>query len=356
MRVVLTGPSQSGKSTLFAAVAEAGGSHVDLSRLDQPHLAVVKVPDERLATLARIYECEKVTPAEVEFLDLPGFDLSDQAGRNRASVHFSAMRQSDALVFVVRAFANEAVGAYRGRIDPAGDVEEMLSEMLFADLDQVTSRIGKLETSLKRPTSEREEQTRELDLMKRLSAVLEGEGAIADAIVSEAEARLIRGFAFLSEKPALVAVNCSEDALEQVEPSRIAGLSCIRLSAKIEEEIACLPPSERGEFLADLGLTDSARDRLIRACYERMNLVTFLTVGKNQCRAWAIPAGADAVTAAGEVHSDMARGFIRAETVAYDDFREAGSIKGAKAAGKVRLEGKHYIVQDGDIINFRFNV
>lgn len=356
MRVALIGPPSSGKSVLFAAVAEAGGSNVDISRPDQPHLAVVKVPDERLHWLAELESSKKITRAELEFLDLPGFDLSDQAGRSRASTYWSAMRQSDMLVFVVSAFDDPTVPAYRNRVDPTADVEELLAEMLFADLDQVTNRIEKLEVALRKPTAQRDENQRELALMQRLNETLEAEKPIADAITSEAEAKLIRSFAFLSQKPVLVVLNCSENALGEAAPSEVASLPCIRLSAKIEEEIAELPDEERGEFLADLGVEASARDVLIRACYERLNLVSFLTVGPMESRAWTIPAGMDAVNAAGTIHSDIQRGFIRAETVAYADLLAAGDMKGAKATGKVRLEGKTYVVQDGDVIYFRFNV
>ncbi|HOD83387.1 MAG: Ribosome-binding ATPase YchF [Planctomycetes bacterium ADurb.Bin126] len=358
MKVALIGPPQSGKSTLFAAVAEAGGSHVDLSRGDQPHLAVVKVPDERLVWLSEQFKPKKTTFAELQFLDLPGFDLSSEAGRNHAKTHWAAMRQSDMLVFVVRSFASDQVAAYRDRVEPRSDVDELRAEMLFADLDQVTNRIEKLEASLKKPAppAKRDESLREMELMKRLQTALEQEQPLSQAVTSEAEAKLLRSFAFLSLKPALVVLNCGEEELGQAGPDELQHLPCIRLSARIEEEIAQLPPAERPEFMADLGIADSARDRLIRACYEHLKLVSFLTVGEDECRAWTIPAGTDAVTAAHEIHSDIARGFIRAETVAYDDYRAAGDMKGAKAAGKVRLEGKTYLVQDGDIINFRFAI
>jgi hypothetical protein len=355
MRVVLIGPPLSGKSTLFAAVAEAGGSNVDLSRPDQPHLAVVKVPDERLDWLTEQYKPKKHTPAELEFLDLPGFDQSDEAGRQRARTHWPAMRQSDMLVLVVRAFEEASVPAYRDRIDPTADVEEFLAELLFADLDQVSSRVEKLEVQVKKPTKDRDAHQRELELMRRLREALENERPISSVVQGEAEDKLIRSFAFLSQKPVLVAVNCGEDDLSK-PAAPVAGLDAIRLSAQIEEEIAQLPPEQREEFLGDLGLAESARDRLVKACYEKLELVSFLTTGEDECRAWTIRRGTSAVEAAGEIHSDIQRGFIRAETVSYDDYRAAGDMKSAKSVGKVRLEGKTYVVRDGDIINFRFNV
>lgn len=341
---------------MFAAVVATGGSSVDLSRPDQPHLAVVKVPDERLMWLSEQYHPKKTTPAELELLDLPGFDLSDDAGRSRAKAHWPAMRQSDGLALVVRLFEDPAAPAYRGRIDPAADVEELLAELLFADLEQVTTRVKKLEVSVKKPTPKRDEQLRELELMRRLQDALENEKPISDAVANDAEAKLIRSFGFLSQKPTLVVVNCGENDVSDADAEPIAGQPTLKLSAQIEEEIAELPAGDRGEFLADLGLSVSAGDRLIRACYARMNLISFLTVGEDECRAWTIPAGTEAVEAAGKIHSDIARGFIRAETVAYDHFHSAGDMKAAKAAGHVRLEGKTYLVQDGDIINFRFNV
>ena len=356
MRVALVGPPQSGKSTLFLAVAEAGGSRVDVHRPDQPHLAVIKVPDERLKWLAELYKPKKVVEAELEFLDLPGLDLQDEAGRHHARTHWAAMRQCDMLAFVVRDFEAADVPAYRGRVDSVADVRELLEEMLFADLEQVTNRGEKLEAAIRKPTQNRDEQMRELELMKRLRETLEAEKPLSEAIRSEAEEKLLRSFAFLSQKPALVVLNCSEAALSDPPPEMPEGLPCLRLSAKIEEEIAELEPQDRAAFLSDLGVKAPAHDVLGRACCERMKLVTFLTYASDECRAWVVPAGTDAVTAAGTIHTDMARGFIRAETVAFEDLRAAGEMKSAKAAGKVRLEGKSYVVQDGDVITFRFSV
>jgi GTP-binding protein YchF len=354
MRVAFVGPAQSGKSSLFSAVA-GPQSGADAMRPDQAHVAVVKVPDERLDWLAELYNPKKFTPAELEFVDLPGLDLSDEAGRARAKTHWSTIRQSDMLLYVVRAFEDASVAPYRDRVDPVGDVGELRGEMLFADLEQVANRIEKLEGAIKKPTPKRDEQVKELALMQRIHEALENEESVASQITNETEAKLVRSFAFLSALPAMVAVNCGEDQLSGGAET-VDSLPAMYLSAKIEQEMAELDPEEREMFLTDLGLTEAARDRLVRACYARMDLISFLTVGEDECRAWTIPAGTDAVTAAEEIHSDIARGFIRAETVAYDDLREAGDMKAVKAAGKMRLEGKHYVVQDGDVINFRFNV
>ncbi len=356
MRVALVGPRQSGKSSLLAAVAQAGGSHLDLHRPDQPHLAVVKVPDERLSWLTEHYKPRKSTPAEMELLDVPGLDLTDEAGRTHAKTHWPALRSSDLLVFVVRSFTAESVGPYRGRIDPQADLRELLAEMNFADLEQATARVERLQAALHKGRGHEKDQAKELELMEHVRQALEQERPIAEVVTSPEEAKYLRSFAFLSHKPALVVLNCSEEDAAAEGPGEMCGLACLQLSAKIEAELSRLPPQEREEFMADLGLKALAHDRLIPACLRRMDRVTFLTVVGDECRAWTVPAGTDAVTAAGVIHSDMARGFIRAETVAFEDLRAAGDMKAARAAGKVRLEGKSYLVQDGDVIHFRFNV
>jgi hypothetical protein len=266
------------------------------------------------------------------------------------------MRQSDMMVLVVRGFDDPVAPAYRNRVNPLADVQELHEEMLFADLDQAANRAGKLEAAIRKPTPRRDEQARELELMKRLHAALEQGRPVAQAVQNPAEDKLLRSFAFLSHKPAMAVLNVDESSAAQAGPGTLGDMPCIQLSAKIEQELSQLPVEERREFLADLRLEASARDRLIRACYGQLNLVSFLTVGPDECRAWTIRSGTPAVEAAGEVHSDIARGFIRAETVAYDDLRACGDMKAAKAAGKVRLEGKAYVVRDGDVINFRFNV
>ena len=356
MRVGLIGPPQSGKSTLFSAIVQASGSAVNVDRPDQPHLAVVKVPDERLGWLAELESSKKITPAELEFLDIPGMDLSDESGRNHARTFWPAMRQCDMLVHVVRGFESQVVPTYRSRVDPDSDVGELLAEMLFADLNQVTARVAKLEHAIRKPTAQRDEQKRELELMKLLAQGLEADRPISEVISTPAQEKHIRSFALLSPKPALAVLNCGEDQAGQAGPENLGSLRCLQLSAEIEKEVSELDEADRGEFLSDLGITEPARDRMIRECYTGCNLISFLTVGPEESRAWTIPAGTDAVTAASTIHSDIARGFIRAETVAYNDLKAAGDMKAAKAAGKVRLEGKSYIIQDGDVIYFRFNV
>ncbi|MCD4699340.1 MAG: DUF933 domain-containing protein [Phycisphaerae bacterium] len=356
MRAALVGLPQSGKSTLFAALAEAGGSNVNMGRPDQQHLAVVKVPDERLDWLEEHYKPKKKAPAEIELLDVPGLDLSSDAGRRHARTHWPAVRQSDMIVIVLRDFRNDSAPAYRNRVNAAADLEEFRSEMLFSDLEQATGRVEKLQSTVRKPTPEQDQNIRELELMQRLVEALEDERPLTEAISGEAEEKMVRAFSFQTLKPVLVVLNSYEDAVADAGVDQFGPYPAIRLSAKIEAEIASLAPDDRGEFMEAMGISTLARDRLIRSCYEAMNIRTFFTVGEYECKSWSIRAGTDALTAAGRIHSDIERGFIRAEIIGYDDLKAAGSEKAARAAGKFRLEGKNYIVRDGDVIVFRFNV
>lgn len=358
MRVALVGLPRSGKSTLFSAIGAVEGSHLHLERADQEHLAVAKVPEERVAFLEQAYKAKKRTYAEIEFLDVPGLDLSDESARERARTHWPGVRQSDLIALVVRNFRNNASPPYRDRVNVEADLDEILAEMLFSDLEQVTARIDKLQGVLKKPSpaKEREAKQHELALFGRLQAALESEKPLTSAIQHAAEEKIVRSFAFLTLKPLLIVINCDESALPQEPPARIRGYDAVCLSAKLELELGQLEPSERADFMKELGLAALAHDRLVRTCCRTMNLITFLTVGEKEARAWLVPAGTDAVTAAGDIHTDLARGFIRAEVVAFQDFKAAGSEKAAKTAGKYRLEGKNYLLKDGDVVLFKFNV
>lgn len=357
MQVALCGMIQSGKSSLFTAVTE-GHEHAGAAAAHQVDKAVVKVPDERLDVLTEMYKPKKTTQATIEFLDLPGLSFVDEGHRNDARKIVAQARQSDMLVVVVCDFHNPSVMQYRDRIDPAADLEELRTELFLADLEMVVNRIDRLEKSKNKPTKTQQQDKQELEMMKRYSAALEELQPLSGLIESPEEEKMVRSFGFLTMKPMLVVLNVNDDRV--TEPPTIseqeAGTDVMVLSTEIEAEIASLDPEERGAFLEDLGLTESAKDRLVKMCYKEMNLISFLTTGEDEVRAWSVPAGCPAVEAAGAIHSDIQRGFIRAETVAYDDLIECGDMKAAKAAGKVRLEGKTYEVRDGDIINFRFNV
>ncbi|HPD29492.1 MAG TPA: DUF933 domain-containing protein [Phycisphaerae bacterium] len=354
MRIAFVGPPLSGKSTLFRAVTgQAAPSHPGLGE----HLAVVKVPDPRLHWLYNHYKPKRMVEATIDCLDVPGFshETAQQQAEFRKSLPH--LRQADALVAVVRAFDSPMVPPYRDRVDARADLEELVAELIFCDLEAVMNRIEKIEKALTKPTKTHEPEKRELALMKRCQEALENEKPISSIIETDEERKTLSGYQFLTELPLIAVINVNEDQAAKPAPFEWPqAKATIALCAETEAEIAELPPEDRKAFLEDLGVSESAKDRLIKTCYEAVGLISFLTVGDDEVRAWSIKRGSDAVEAAGKIHTDIARGFIRAETVAYNDLHAAGDMKAAKAAGKVRLEGKTYIVQDGDVINFRFNV
>lgn len=354
MRIAFVGPLMSGKSTLFHAVTgHTASTHPGAGE----QIAVVKVPDPRVDWLNDLYKPKKKTKATIECLDVPGFSQETAQQQAEFRKALPDIRQCDALVAVVRAFESPTVPPYRNRVDPKGDLEELTSELMFCDLETVTTRIERLEKALTKPTKTHAEEKRELELMERIKSALENEQPVRSAIQTDEERKKLSSFAFLTDLPLVVVINVGEDQAAADAPFEWPGAKAtISLCAETEAEIAELDPADRTAFLEDLGVAEPARDRLIRACYDAVGLISFLTVGDDEVRAWSIVRGADAVEAAGKIHTDIARGFIRAETVAYDDLHAAGDMKAAKAAGKVRLEGKTYTVQDGDVINFRFNV
>jgi GTP-binding protein YchF len=354
MRFAIIGPPQSGKSRLFAAIT---GQKTDPTQAPGERLATVNVPDPRLDYLASLYKPKKYTPAHLEFVDIPGHSLADPAGQAEFRKAMQTVRRCDGVVMVVRAFPSDSVAAYRDRVDARADLAELHTELIFADMEQVSNRIEKLERSSQKPTKTRDAELRELAMMRHVLKALEAEAPVSTAVHNEEERGIATSFGFLTLKPVLAVINVAEGDLAAPPPFvHEHARATIALSAEIEAEISQLEEADRGAFLADLGLAEPARLRLIRACYEAAGLISFLTCGEDEVRAWTIARGTDAVTAAGKIHSDIQRGFIRAETVAWADFQAAKDMKGAKAANKVRLEPKHYVVQDGDIINFRFSV
>ncbi len=354
MKVALIGLPQSGKTTLFSAIT---GQEPDPAHMAEELFAVVKVPDARLGVLAEMYRPERIVPATLDFVDFPGVSLASPQGQAEFRRRAANMRNADALVVVLRAFESDASPPYRDRIDPAADLEELTTELVFADLEVAANRIERLEKQVTKPTPTQERDKRELALLHECRDALENERPTSSVVKNEEQRDLVRSYAFLTQKPLILVLNVNESEVGKRASLQHDGAELIlSLSAEIEAEIAQLDEADRPAFLADLGIEEPARDVLIRACYQALGLVSFLTIGDDEVRAWTIPAGSNAVEAAGKVHTDIARGFIRAETIAYEDLIEAGAMKTAKANGKVRMEGKTYIVQDGDVINFRFNV
>ncbi len=356
MKVALLGLLQSGKSTILASLTGKAVPPPGSTAIEE---AIVPVPDERLDWLAGYYKPRKTTYATIDCLDLPGLNFTDGHGRAAARRLIEKVRAVDLLVLVIRAFENPAVPPYRNRIDPTGDLTELRTELLLADLELVTTRIERLERQVTKPTKTQAHDKAELALQKRLQQAIESEKPISSVVETEAELEMVKSLGFLTLKPMTVAVNVGEDqtAAEFDFSDRLdSSVPVIKICAELEYELAQLDTESRREFMADLGITESAAGKFTKSCYSALGLVSFLTVVSDELRAWPIKKGTVALDAAGKVHTDIKRGFIKAETFGFEDLKQFGSEKAIKAAGKIRLEGKDYIVQDGDIINFRFNV
>jgi len=354
LKVALVGLLQSGKSTIFSAISGKGITMTGSTAIEE---AMVSVPDERLDWLTDYYEPKKTVHGTIDCLDLPGFGFADEHGRAAARRLINQVRTVDALVLVVRTFEDPAVPPYRNSVNPSRDLAELKTELLLADLELVTTRIERLEKQIHKPTKTQAHDKAELALQKKLQEAIESEKPISSAINTEAERALIKSLGFLTLKPMVVVLNIGENQLEEdFELDTGEDVPVVKVCAKLEHELSQLDEDSRAEFIADLGITESAVSKFVNSCYATVGLISFLTVGKDEVRAWPIVAGTIAVDAAGKVHTDIKRGFIRAETFAYEDMKEHGSEKALKAAGRIRLEGKEYVVKDGDVINFRFNV
>ena len=348
MKVGLIGLMQSGKSTLISAISGKAVPEAGSVSIDE---VMVPVPDERLDWLTEIYQPKKTVHGTVDCLDLPGLSFDDENSRAAARRLFGQVRTVD--IFVV------VIGAFSGGTEAAKELGDLRTEFLLSDLELVTTRIERLEKQIHKPTKTQSKDKVELAVQLKLQAGLEAEKPIIEVIEDESELDIIKSLGFLTLKPILVVVNVSEnDVDKEFDLKGIVGddVEVVMLCATLESELAQLDAESRDEFMADMGLSEPATIKFVQSCYKTLGLISFLTVGKDEVRAWPIKSGTSALDAAGKIHSDIKRGFIRAETIAYADMQEYGDEKAVKAAGKTRLEGKTYIIQDGDIINFRFNV
>ncbi len=351
MKVGLMGFSGSGKTTVFNALTGLGAQVAVHGRKDQANLGTIKVPDHRVDRLAEIYRTKRKVYAEICFIDVAGPSAADR-DKSLDPDLVRQMREVDALVHIIRAFES-AIDASGPR--PAEDIAAFEAELILTDLVQVETRLGRL-------SKERTTGPQELQALEACRNHLSAERPLRTLSLTAQEWNTLAGFGLLSQKPILLLLNLDEPSLRQSIPQEVAqaarerGLTVLAVAGQAEMEIAELNPDERAAFLQDLGLNESARDRFLRAAYGLLDLISFLTAGDEQCRAWPIRRGTVAMRAAGKVHSDMERGFIRAEVVHYDDLIALGSEAKAREAGKLRLEGKEYIVRDGDIVHFRFNV
>jgi GTP-binding protein YchF len=366
--LVVIGLPASGKSTVFNALTRAQAeTGTYASNPDEPNLATVKVPDTRLDTLTEIFRPQRRVPADVQYLDVAGM-AKGIAEKGMSGALLGHLSQADALVLVVRAYDDPNVPHVEGSVDPTRDIETLTLELLFHDLASVEKRLERIKSQLPKVVGrERDAMERERALMERLHTTLEAETPIREVLpeLDPDDVKILRGFGFLTAKPLLILLNLGEDQLGETGAritedarSRFArpAVGIDALAGKIEMEIGRLEPADAEEFMRDLGIAESGLDRVIRLSFELLGLMPFFTVGPDECRAWTIRRDATAVEAAGEIHTDIQRGFIRAEVVAYDDLIAAGSLPEARKLGKLRREGKDYLVQDGDVINFLFNV
>lgn len=365
MKLGIVGLPNVGKSTLFNSLTKAGAeaANYPFCTID-PNVGVVSVPDERLSLLTKFYNSAKTVPAVIEFVDIAGLVKGASKGEGLGNQFLSHIRETDAIVHVVRCFENTNVVHVDGSIDPIRDIETITYELIFSDIDIIDRRIAKVT----RGAHNDKMQAKELEMLNRLKAHLEaGNSARSFELEDEDEEGFFKNYDLLTSKKVIYAANVSEDDLaddgatnEYVgrvrEYAANEGNEVFVVCAKIEEEISELEEDEKKEFLDDLGLSESGLDKLIKASYKLLGLISFLTSGPDETRAWTIKVGTKAPQAAGKIHTDFERGFIKAEVINYKDLLDCGGDVAAKEKGLVRIEGKEYVVKDGDVILFRFNV
>ena len=364
LEVGIVGLPNVGKSTLFNAITKAGAEAANYPFCTiEPNVGVVAVPDGRLEVLTKMYSSKKTTPASVRFVDIAGLVKGASKGEGLGNKFLEHIRQVDAIAHVVRCFEDENITHVDNTINPLRDIDTIQTELCLADLDVVEKRIAKVTKLLKSGSKEAKVED---EILQKIKVALDEAKPARSVELSDEEIAIIRDANLLTLKPNLYIANVSEDEVSDSsknphvakvrELAEKEGAQVVVICAKVESEIAELDADEAKEFLEELGLESSGLDRLIKAAFDLLGLMTFLTAGPDECRAWTIVKGTPAVKAAGKIHSDIERGFIRAEIVNYEDLVKLGSVNAARDKGLVRLEGKDYIMQDGDVTYFRFNV
>lgn len=363
MKIGVVGLPNVGKSTLFNAITEAGAESANYPFCTiEPNVGVVDVPDPRLQVLGKMYETKKITPASIEFMDIAGLVAGASHGEGLGNKFLSHIREVDAIVHVVRCFENQKIIHVSGSVDPIRDIEVINLELALADLEQVSKKYEKDSKLVK--TGDKS-LTASVDLLFKLKTALEQGRAVRTLPLTEEEKELLKGYSLLTAKPVIYVANIADDEIEKGgnehsdkvrKFAQEEGSGCIVLCARIEEELISLDGEDRALFKEELGLHESGLEKLVKESYSLLGLMSYLTAGEKEVRAWTIKRGTKAPQAAGKIHTDFEKGFIKAEIVSYNDLVAAGSFIKAKEKGKVRIEGKDYVMQDGDVVLFRFNV